>query len=275
MPSAPMKSLHHRRRNGKIGLTPKIIIFSDKKDLIRVSLDSDESDEDADIAHLSYDHRFHVKTKSSRRRSIAGNNSGDLSSSSENLAADTEIDEGQGDLVDVKSSDKDEMKAQEKGYENPAFEPDEGATPKGKIETEVVKDEVASVPQKSSQKEKPQRPKSAKPKKPASPPNVAGASDDGNKKNAKKKAGSSSGVRPKSAKPGLLQQPEGRKKKAESVKGMAERNKDDIEEEGEEGAVGTDDEKKARPHTGIDRWSTKEVQNMSKIVAWDRPEDDI
>jgi hypothetical protein len=34
-------------------------------------------------------------------------------------------------------------------------------------------------------------------------------------------------------------------------------------------------EKKKRPLTALDKWSEKDqVQNMSKLVAWDRPEDE-
>jgi hypothetical protein len=60
-----------RRRSAKLGLRPKIIIFSDKKDLIRVTLDSDE-DSDEDITHFKYSHKHHARGKSAKRRSIAG-----------------------------------------------------------------------------------------------------------------------------------------------------------------------------------------------------------
>lgn len=62
-----------RRRSGKIGLRPKIIIFSDKKDLIRVTLDSEEdSEEDGNITHFKYSHKHHGAGKSAKRRSLAG-----------------------------------------------------------------------------------------------------------------------------------------------------------------------------------------------------------
>lgn len=60
-----------RRRSGKIGLRPKIIIFSDKKDLIRVTLDSDETSEDDSITQLQYRHRHHGRRRSGGR-SILG-----------------------------------------------------------------------------------------------------------------------------------------------------------------------------------------------------------
>jgi len=275
-----------RRRGAKIGLTPKIIIFSDKKDLIRVSLDSDESDDTEDVAHLSYDHRFHVKSKSSRRRSIAGD-SVDLSSSRESLAADTEIDEGGGSQKSLLEKTKKQVEKAGKGIANAAFVLDE-------VEEIEVSKSVAKVstkkerPKSAKQKNKPSRitispvlpaesqaPQVATGKEHQEPSLVTGGP--GKPKSGKSTTasgekemkGSNKGGRPKSARPSASSSSASTKKggKQSKDKSGGVKKKDGFEEE---------ETPQTRPHTaGIERWSTKEVQNMNELVAWERPEDDI
>ncbi len=101
----------------------------------------------------------------------------------------------------------------------------------------------------------------------------------------------SSQQRPKSAKPGSSKSSNGgggsRSSKVsgsvgvvdeenESSNGRPKSGKKVLGAPTTEDSVESKKTKKSRPLTALDKWSDKEqVQNMNKLVAWDRPEDEI
>lgn len=86
------------------------------------------------------------------------------------------------------------------------------------------------------------------------------------------KSGGGKVTRPKSAKPPGT----GRGRPSSSAKSGAVEEEDGGEVTPPKGDDKKRKEKRARPLTALDKWSDKEqVENMSKLVAWDRPEDEI
>lgn len=345
----PGKDLKVKRRNMGLGMRPRIIIFSDKKDLIRVSLDT-EDESDNEICNLSFkkpSSKF-LGIKSARRRSIAGE-SFTLSSSMESLSDEPKM------MKDERSASKDNLILL--GYDgipgidgaiNYAFDPEEFAAIESaeaeqaglanveekpnenqqqifqskKSSPEIKKDSSKSESQTDEEQQPPEkprsttRPKSAKPKSAGktrashsgnnkestttSPKRVKVATRDSipeqvdeevdprpsskeafEKQPSSSKEKSSRSGRSKSAKNGH-NKVEPRSKGAGAAdggskgKGKSSNKKDKrkAEDEEDEGASSSSPSR-TRPLTALDRWSNKDVENMSKIVAWDRPEDDI
>lgn len=323
------KSPKMKRRNMKLGLRPRIIIFSDKKDLIRVNLDT-EDESDGEVCNLSFKKPSskYLGMSSARRRSIAGE-SFTLSSSMESLTDETKKAKGErsGSKDNLILIGYDDIPDIDSGAINYAFDPEEFAAIEAAEaeQTEQVAEDDATKEAKKlkkdssksgsqtdeeqpSEKSKTSRPKSAKPKsagktrgdsqpgKSTSPKKVkvatatkdsipeqadeeaeaegAHAPKEAFEKQDKSKDKSRSG-RSKSAKNGH-NKVEPRSKTGEGKsKGKSSKKKDKRGEEDEEEEDGSSDSPRARPLTALDRWSNKDVENMSKIVAWDRPEDDI
>lgn len=335
--SVPGSELKVKRRNMGLGMRPRIIIFSDKKDLIRVSLDT-EDESDNDVCKLSFKKPSskYLGIKSARRRSIAGESFA-LSSSMESLSDDTKHAK---EASEAASKDNliligyDDIPGID-GAINYAFDPEEfaaiesaeqgaaaSAEPKkddansrqlklNPTKGESSKSESQTDEEQPSEKSKLARPKSAKPKSggkirdSGSPKRVKVTAKDSileqeesetavpsrpsskeafekSEKHAVSKEKSARTGRSKSAKNGH-NKVEPRSKPDEASgggssskgKGKASRRKGKKEDDDEEEGSCSSSPSRNRPLTALDRWNNKEVENMSKIVAWDRPEDDI
>ncbi|CAL8109963.1 unnamed protein product [Orchesella dallaii] len=354
---SPSTDLKLKRRN-KLGLRPRIIIFSDKKDLIRVSLDSDD-ESDSEICNLSFKKpttKFHGM-KSARRRSIAGE-SFTLSSSMESLSEKPKGDQstskenlvliGYDDIPDIEGAinyafDPEEFAAVEEAEAKLAEqaiattaepEPESDTKGNGKAKPKLLKKDSSKSesqtddePSASSSMEKARsRPKSARPKsgktrdtptKP-SPKRVKVATKDSipeqvdeeemveedkqtkeatassmspskdsnrgtafeNKKPSSSSKDKSKAGRSKSAKNGQNKvDPKSKSGTSSSSKSKgktkSKKNKDDKDDAEDDGDDSSSSPARTRPVTALDRWNNKDVENMSKLVAWDRPEDDI
>lgn len=358
--SSSSKDLKLKRRNMGLGMRPRIIIFSDKKDLIRVSLDT-EDESDNEICNLSFKKHTskYLGIKSARRRSIAGE-SFTLSSSMESLSDDAKFTEEKGG-----STSKENLIV--RGYDdipgidgaiNYAFDPEEfdetaaeaelvdlaskaaasntdtedkKNSGKGKpklAKKDSPKSESQTDEEQTSDKTRATRPKSAKPKSAGksqegqtgkgsvatsssssvtapSPKKVKIATRDSIPEQADEEAAEEADKRPsskdafeKSEKPATSSKDKssraGRSKSAKNGHNKVEpRSKDGgsssskaksktskkkgkaVENEDDDDGESSSSPSRTRPLTALDRWNDKDVENMSKIVAWDRPEDDI
>ena len=171
--SASSKSQGKRRRVITSGLKPKIVIFSEKKDLIRVSLDSED---DSDVDFKAYPTKYH-RFKSARRKSIAGE-SVNFSSSAESLCGDTDVEAEIPPRVEViaaAAASASTSTVGRRGVDNFAFENDKGQSASSTMHTQSAGADSKEKPPNDGQSSgKKGRPKSAKkssgPKTAAAPP---------------------------------------------------------------------------------------------------------
>lgn len=242
----------NKRRNITMGLRPKIIIFSEKKDLIRVSLDSDESDGDF-LSANTYPIKYH-NFKSARRKSIAGD-SMSYSTPEESLRGDSDE-----ELQSL--SPRVQVTGTNNGVVNDAFQNDEGKSNNdapltiSKSKEQNIKRDLSNIPSSSA---------ALKPKK------------------GKSKAKTPSGVEIEGKR--SLEEIQEQVEKPEEIKPTkSKKHSKERSKSAKNGKRVTPSEKEAedsdptalfRPRTATAFNKNTEVTNMSKLVAWDRPEDNI
>jgi len=243
-----------KRRSITTGLRPKIVILSDQKDLIRVHLDSEESDSD-----ILYYPRH--KIKSARRMSISGDAT-NFSSSRESLHADTD-EEGGTDNPSFVSDEFADSSTKTVILKSPADNNMEPEAQGSMVEPETVRERcdtptisirrdqpTVSIPEKSKSK----RPKSAKHptnvetrREVLSPESSVGHPDTRQENQQTDVASSKKDKKKRKERAASAKTSEG---KAEAPRG-------------------------GRPQTAFAQNLAEEVSSMTQLVAWDRPEDDV
>ena len=300
-----------KKRATKFGLKPKIIIFSDQRDLLRANLESDDSEcEDFYNTTESMEKEAPVMQLPSVTQASSFDSSG-TEDDDVTTTADT----------NVKSQSVVGQPPRSLGVVNFAFEPEEFAAAE-KTLTKIVSANISSgiilVPpqpttpiiegkqKKSGEGSRQVRPKTSKKsrsktkhKEPSSSTEALISEHSSSSLPEEStppiltKAGSKPDEKPILEASGKLMEEDGesseekeaattskpRKKKSHG-RSKSAKNGNKVEPRRDSSGKKQDEDDdeengKPRPYTANDRWSTKEISNMNKLVAWDRPEDDI